>query len=79
MRRQSERVAASIPTRRRNAVKCDVCDKEFNNLDELKQHMEQVHPMNEADVADDLDKENPEIKREMPEPEPAVVPDPTRR
>jgi len=60
-------------------VKCDVCDKEFNNLDELKQHMEQVHPMNEAEVPDDMDKENPEIKREMPEREPAVVPDPTRR
>ena len=60
-------------------MKCDACDKEFNNLDELKQHVEKVHPTNEADVAGDIEEENPEVKREMPEWEPAVVPDPVHR
>jgi hypothetical protein len=47
-------------------VKCDLCGKEFNNSEELKQHKEQVHPMDEHEVPD-LDKENPEIEREMPD------------
>jgi hypothetical protein len=59
-------------------VKCDVCDKEFNNADELKQHKEEAHPMDQREVPD-MDGENPEMQREMPEPEPAVVPDPVRR
>ena len=47
-------------------MKCDLCSKEFNNSDELKEHVEEVHPMDEGKVPD-LDEENPEIKRELPE------------
>jgi hypothetical protein len=49
-----------------HAVKCDLCDKEFNNSEELKRHKEQVHPMDESETPD-VDRENPEIKRETPD------------
>jgi len=45
-------------------VKCDLCDKEFNNSEELKRHKEQVHPMDESETPD-MDVENPEVKREQ--------------
>jgi hypothetical protein len=54
-------------------VRCDLCDKEFNNTDELRQHKEQMHPMDQRDTPD-MDRENPEIEREMPEPEPTGIP-----
>ena len=54
-------------------MKCDLCAKEFNNAEELKDHMEQVHPMDKREVPD-VDKENPEIKREMPDGEPVLEP-----
>jgi hypothetical protein len=54
-------------------VKCDLCGREFNNSDELKQHKEEVHPMDEGKVPD-RDEENPEIERDMPESEPAEIP-----
>ena len=60
-------------------MKCDLCDKEFNNAEELKQHKEEVHPTDQREVPDDMDKENPEVKAEMPDAEPAVVPDPVHR
>ena len=44
-------------------MKCDLCDKEFNNSEELKRHQEQVHPMDQGEVPDTKD-ENPEVKRE---------------
>jgi hypothetical protein len=47
-------------------MKCDVCNKEFNNSEELKRHKEEVHPMDEGETAE-MDRENPEIKREMPD------------
>jgi hypothetical protein len=50
-----------------------MCGKEFNNSDELKQHKEEVHPMDEGKLPD-VDEENPEIKREMPDAEPEDVP-----
>ena len=56
-----------------HAVKCDVCGKEFNNPDELKQHKEQAHPMDEHEVPD-MDRENPEVKREMPDSETPEMP-----
>ena len=28
-------------------VKCDICDQEFANSEEVKRHKEQVHPMGE--------------------------------
>jgi uncharacterized C2H2 Zn-finger protein len=58
-----------------NAVKCDMCDKEFNNSDELKRHKEEVHPMDERGTPD-IDRENPEIKRDLADSEPAEMPDP---
>jgi hypothetical protein len=54
-------------------VKCDLCGKEFNNSDELLEHKEQVHPMDKREMPD-MDEENPEIKRETPEPEPMEMP-----
>jgi hypothetical protein len=45
-------------------VKCDLCDREFNNSEELMRHKEQMHPMNDAEM--------PEMsgeKQEMPESE----------
>jgi hypothetical protein len=56
-------------------VKCDLCDKEFNNSEELKSHKEQVHPMDEREMPD-VDSENPEIEREMTDSEPAEMPAP---
>jgi hypothetical protein len=60
------------------AVKCDLCAKEFNNSEELKQHKEQVHPMDGREVPD-MEKENPEIKREMPDSEEVEMPTPAER
>jgi hypothetical protein len=54
-------------------VKCDVCEKEFNKSEELKRDKEQMHRMDESE-APDMDRENPEVKREMPESEPADLP-----
>ena len=45
-------------------MKCDLCDKEFNNTEELKRHKEEVHPMDEGEVPEMKD-ENPEVKREI--------------
>jgi hypothetical protein len=45
-----------------------LCDKEFNNTEELKRHKEEVHPMDEGEVPDMKD-ENPEVKREKEDPE----------
>jgi hypothetical protein len=48
-------------------VKCDICNEEFANSEEVKRHKEQVHPMGEeAGEAPDL-MEKP-IEGEMPEP-----------
>ena len=58
-------------------MKCDVCQKEFNNSEELKQHKEQVHPIDESDTPD-MDQENPEVKREM-DPERVEMPTPAER
>ena len=41
-------------------MKCDICDQEFANSEEVKSHKEQVHPMGEGDG------EKPE-ESEMPE------------
>ena len=44
-------------------MKCDLCDKEFNNSEELMRHKEQVHPVDDREMPDLA----PE-KREVPEP-----------
>jgi hypothetical protein len=61
-------------------VKCDLCGREFNNSEELKQHHEQMHPMNEMDEREvkDMDEKNPEIEREMPDSE-VEMPTPVER
>ena len=58
-------------------MKCDLCDKEFNNSEELKRHKEQEHPIDQRKEPD-MDRENPEIKREMPESE-VEMPTPAER
>jgi hypothetical protein len=59
-------------------VKCDLCDKEFNNSEELMQHKEQAHPMDERETPD-IDRENPEIKREVPDSDQVEMPTPGER
>jgi hypothetical protein len=59
-------------------VKCDLCGREFNNSEELTQHKEQVHPMDEREVPG-MDKENPEIERETPDSEGVEMPPPAQR
>ena len=56
-------------------MKCDVCDKEFNNSEELKRHQEEVHPMDQGETPE-MNSENPEIEREMTESDPAEMPVP---
>ncbi|HVC75852.1 MAG TPA: C2H2-type zinc finger protein [Candidatus Micrarchaeaceae archaeon] len=34
------------------AAKCDICDQEFANSEELMRHQEQVHPMDEDEMPD---------------------------
>jgi len=52
-------------------VKCDICDQEFANSEEVKRHKEQVHPMgDEQGEAPDM-MERPAMngaESEMPEP-----------
>ncbi len=45
-------------------MKCDICDQEFANSEEVKRHQEQAHPMGEEGEKPDL-METPD---EMPEP-----------
>jgi hypothetical protein len=47
-----------------NVVKCDICDQDFANSEEVKRHKEQAHPMGEEGEKPDL-METPD---EMPEP-----------
>lgn len=47
-------------------MKCDICDQEFANSEEVKRHKEQVHPIGEGDG------EKPDLMPEENEkPEPA--------
>jgi hypothetical protein len=69
-------LAASIKSKEDANVKCEVCGKELNNSEELNKHLEQEHPMDELDIKDS---ENPEIKREMPDSEPADMPEPVEQ
>ena len=48
-------------------MKCDICDQEFANSEEVKNHKEQVHPMGEGDSEKPDLMENPE-ESETPEP-----------
>jgi hypothetical protein len=48
-------------------VKCDICDQEFANSEEVKRHKEEVHPMGEGDGEKPDLMEN-STESEMPEP-----------
>jgi hypothetical protein len=59
-------------------MKCDICDHEFANSEEVKAHKERDHPMGRQT---DADLENPEMaemdkdsESEPVEPEPVVRP-----
>jgi hypothetical protein len=71
MERLGRKVRALHTSKRRTKqLKCDICDQEFANSEEVKRHKEQVHPMGEGDgeVPDLM--ENPDMKpeeSEMPE------------
>jgi hypothetical protein len=52
-------------------MKCDVCDQEFANSEEVKQHKEQVHPMGDEQSETPDMMERPAMdgtESEMPEP-----------
>lgn len=55
-------------------MKCDLCDKEFNNSEELMRHKEQVHPADEGEIPD-----NAPEQRERTDSEPAEMPEPAER
>ena len=46
-------------------MKCDICDREFANSEEVKRHKEEVHPMGEENGEKGDLMEAPD---EMPEP-----------
>jgi hypothetical protein len=48
------------------AVKCDICNQEFANSEEVKRHKEEVHPMGEENGEKPDLMEKP-IESEMPE------------
>ncbi len=58
-------------------MKCEMCDMEFNNSEELKRHQEEAHPKDEGQT--DTDRENPEIQRETPDSDPVEMPPPAER
>jgi hypothetical protein len=56
-------------------MKCDLCDQEFANSEEVKRHKEQMHPMGEGDGEKPDLMENPGMsdgvkpfESEVPEP-----------
>src|SRR5712671_6040565 len=63
--------ALHTSNRRTTQLKCDICDQEFANSEEVKNHKEQAHPMGEGDGEKPDLLENPGMKpeeSEMPEP-----------
>lgn len=48
-------------------MKCDICDHEFLNSEEVKRHKEEVHPTGEGD-GEKPDLMEKSIDSEMPEP-----------
>lgn len=56
-------------------MKCDICDEEFANSEEVKLHKERDHPMDERNVQGDEQLEAPDQLDAEPErPEPIVRP-----
>jgi hypothetical protein len=61
---------ASDPRREVSAVKCDICNAEIANSEELKAHMEHEHPLDERN---DEALESPDLAPDKDR-EPVVVP-----
>jgi hypothetical protein len=67
VRRLSRKVRAlQTSLKEANVVKCDICDQEFANSEEVKRHKEQAHPMGEEEEGEKPDLM--ETPAEMPEP-----------
>ena len=49
-------------------VKCDLCDQEFANSEEVKGHKEQAHPMGDDSAKAELGGGMKQDESEMPEP-----------
>jgi hypothetical protein len=45
-----------------NAVKCDICNREFANSEEVKAHKEEAHPMGDGEEKREV------VESETPEP-----------
>ena len=58
---EPEGLGASNLVQEVNAVKCDICNQEFANSEEVKAHKEEAHPMGD-------EKEKEIVESEMPEP-----------
>jgi hypothetical protein len=50
------------------AVKCDICDQEFANSEEVKAHKEEAHPMGDQKEAPATNDGTQMDQSEMPEP-----------
>ena len=57
-------------------MKCDICNEEFANSEEVKMHKERVHPLDERTSGEEDNLEKPDMMDETePElPEPIVRP-----
>ena len=56
-------------------MKCDICDEEFANSEEVKLHKERVHPIDERNSGEEENLESPDNMDAEPErPEPIVRP-----
>jgi len=49
-------------------MKCDVCEQEFANSEEVKAHKEQAHPMGDDSHEPDMGDGMKKGESEMPEP-----------
>jgi hypothetical protein len=71
VRRSNRKVRAlQTPELEGIAMKCDICDQEVANSEELKAHMEREHPAEDGD--DELEK--PDMIEGQEQPEPVVRP-----
>ncbi len=52
-------------------MKCDLCNEQLDNSEELKKHMEQAHPMGEAEE-DVAGLERPDMLGDTPEESAAI-------
>jgi hypothetical protein len=60
-----------------NVVKCDICDKEFANSEEVNRHKEQMHPMGEDEGEKPDLMQTPGVSGS--EPDPSEVPETAQR